>query len=64
MYRYMAASILFCVPEWGATTLFCQLDETGFVNKTMLTVYKRHQNLITELEIGAVGTDCSRRTSW
>jgi hypothetical protein len=29
-----------------------------------LTKYKRHQIVITELEIGAVGTDFSRRTPW
>jgi hypothetical protein len=32
--------------------------------KKPLTIYKLHQIVITELEIGAVGTDCSRRTSW
>jgi hypothetical protein len=60
-------SILFCVPELGTTTLLCQLKKqkpkTVFVNKKPLTIYKWHQ-MITELEIGAVGTDFSRRTSW
>jgi hypothetical protein len=35
-----------------------------FSRKKRLTTYKRHQLVITELEIGAVGTDFSRRTSW
>jgi hypothetical protein len=29
-----------------------------------LTIYERHQIVITELEIGAVVTDFSRRMSW
>jgi hypothetical protein len=32
--------------------------------KIPLTIYKRDQFLITELEIGVVDTDFSRRTSW
>jgi hypothetical protein len=32
--------------------------------KRSLTIDKRHQIGITELEIEAVGTDFSRRTSW
>jgi hypothetical protein len=51
------------VPEWGTTTWLCQLEKTGFVNKT-LTVYRRQQLLITELEVGAVGINFPRQRSW
>jgi hypothetical protein len=33
-------------------------------NKKSVIIYKRHQIVITELEIVAVGTDILRRTSW
>jgi hypothetical protein len=35
-----------------------------FSRKKPLTIYKLHQIVIAELEIGAVGTDFSRRTPW
>jgi uncharacterized NAD(P)/FAD-binding protein YdhS len=40
-----------------------QKTQSEIVKKTV-TIYKRHQIAITELEFGAVGTDVSRRTSW
>jgi hypothetical protein len=40
-------------------------QELSFVQETKpLTIYEWHQIVIIELEIGAVGTDFSRRTSW
>jgi hypothetical protein len=39
-------------------------ENCRFSTKKRLTIYKRHQMVITELEIGAAGTDFSRRTSW
>jgi hypothetical protein len=39
-------------------------QELSFVNGKTLTIYKWHQIVINELEIGAVCTDFSRRTSW
>jgi hypothetical protein len=41
----------------GAQIVVCQRTKP-------LTIYKRHQVVINELEIGAVGTDFSRWTSW
>jgi hypothetical protein len=36
----------------------------SFPIKKPWNIYKRHQIVITELGLGAVGTDFSRRTSW
>jgi hypothetical protein len=49
---------LMCFQEmsWGKN---CFLS-----TKKPLTIYKRHQVVIDALEIGAVGTDFSKRTSW
>jgi hypothetical protein len=38
--------------------------ELQFVQEKPLTINKRHQIVMTELEIGAVGSDFSSRTSW
>jgi hypothetical protein len=38
--------------------------KTGLFNNKPLTIYKPHQMLIAELEIEAVGTEFSKRTSW
>jgi hypothetical protein len=38
--------------------------KTGFQPNKPLNIYKWHSILKTELEIRAVGTDVSRRTSW
>jgi hypothetical protein len=56
-YIYMAASMVrqHYAVDWEMRVLSTQ---------TTLTVYRRHQILITELEIEAVGTDFSRPTSW
>jgi hypothetical protein len=41
-----------------------QAKNNLFNKKTFDHIYERHQMLIGELEIGAVGIDFSRRTSW
>jgi hypothetical protein len=38
--------------------------KSALFNKKPSTIYKRHQILITELEIWTASTDFSRRTSW
>jgi hypothetical protein len=54
--------------NWSGFLRFVQESSGGknclFFKKNRLTIYKRHQIVISELEIGAVGTDVSRRTPW
>jgi hypothetical protein len=55
--------------NWSCFFGFCPRIFWGrelsvFQEKTIDHIQKQHRLVITELEIGAVGTDFSRRTSW